>query len=286
MVRGLDKFRGHFAGFAEHYVLIGGAASDLVMNEAGVEFRATKDLDIVLCVETLDTAFAEAFWDFVRAGVYQNQQRSTGKKIFYRFDHPADQSYPFMLELFSRSPDAMVLGDDSHLTPIPITEDVSSLSAILLNEDYYRFIHQHKIVIEGVPVVSQECLIPLKAKAWLDLNAHREAGEQVDSKVVKKHKNDVFRLFQILSPERRVKLPASVSQDMQRFLGAISEERGLSLKSFGLEGLGVLDVVDTLRRMRLVNHTCTKSRVMLTERSTVADDQCYRVVSPVHRART
>ena len=53
MVRGLDKFREHFAGFGDRYVLIG-AASYLVMNEAGVEFRATKDLDIVLCTESLD----------------------------------------------------------------------------------------------------------------------------------------------------------------------------------------------------------------------------------------
>lgn len=45
MIRGLDLFREHFADFTEHYVLIGGSASELVMNEAGVDFRATKDLN-------------------------------------------------------------------------------------------------------------------------------------------------------------------------------------------------------------------------------------------------
>jgi hypothetical protein len=133
MIHGLDKFREHFAGFGDRYVLIGGAAADLVMDEAGVAFRATKDFDIVLCVEALDASFAKAFWAFVEAGGYQNQQRSTGKKIFYRFNAPKDEAYPFMLELFSRAPDTLVLGDDSHLTPIPIDEDVSSLSAILLD---------------------------------------------------------------------------------------------------------------------------------------------------------
>jgi hypothetical protein len=249
MVRGLDKFREHFSGFADHYVLIGGVASDLVMDEAGVTFRATKDLDIVLCIEVLDASFAEAFWAFVEAGGYQNRQRSTGKKVFYRFNEPEDKNYPFMLELFSRTPDMLVLGGGSHLTPIPIDEDVSSLSAILLDDDYYQFLHQHKIEIENIPVVTQACLIPLKAKAWLDLTERQEAGEKVDSKDVKKHKNDVFRLFQIISPELRIELPDSISQDMVRFLCAIAEDQGLSLKPFGLGGLSVSEVVTTLRKI-------------------------------------
>lgn len=57
MIHGLDKFREHFAGFADRYVLIGGAAADLVMGEAGIDFRATKDFDIVLSIEVLDTSF-------------------------------------------------------------------------------------------------------------------------------------------------------------------------------------------------------------------------------------
>jgi hypothetical protein len=80
---GLDKFRAHFAQFADQYVLIGGTATMLVLEEQELEARATKDLDIVLCVEALTPAFVRAFWDFVRAGDYQYQQQSTGKKVFY-----------------------------------------------------------------------------------------------------------------------------------------------------------------------------------------------------------
>ena len=96
MIKGLDKFREHFADFSGHYVLIGGAASDVVMDNAGVDFRATKDLDIVLCVEALDAEFAKAFWEFVKKGGYQNQQRSTDKKIFYRFNEPKEKNFPYM----------------------------------------------------------------------------------------------------------------------------------------------------------------------------------------------
>ncbi len=57
MVKGLELFREHFREYTDRYVLIGGAACDLAMGEAGLDFRATKDLDIVLCVEALDKTF-------------------------------------------------------------------------------------------------------------------------------------------------------------------------------------------------------------------------------------
>ena len=78
MIRGMNKFQEHFAGFGDQYVLIGGAASDLVMEDAGATFRATKDLDIVLCLEALNQEFAEAFWEFINAGGYQNQGDAEG----------------------------------------------------------------------------------------------------------------------------------------------------------------------------------------------------------------
>lgn len=44
-----------------------------------------------------------------------------------------------------------------------------------------------------------DCLIPFKAKAWLDLKERKLNGEQVDSKNIKKHKNDVCRLAQLIT---------------------------------------------------------------------------------------
>ena len=90
MVKGLDVFREHFKGFEDRYVLIGGTASSIVMEEAGADFRATKDLDIVLSVESLDSDFAHQFWKFIENGQYSNRQKSTGKKLFYRFHSPAE----------------------------------------------------------------------------------------------------------------------------------------------------------------------------------------------------
>ena len=44
MVKGLDTFQKYFADFEEQYVLIGGAACDILFESNEVNFRATRDL--------------------------------------------------------------------------------------------------------------------------------------------------------------------------------------------------------------------------------------------------
>jgi len=248
MVKGLDLFREHFREYADRYVLIGGAACDLALGEAGLDFRATKDLDIVLCVEALDKVFVEAFWTFVRDGKYQLQEKSTGKKQYYRFQKPDTEGYPFMLELFSRVPDALSLADDSHLTPIPTDDDVSSLSAILLSDDYYSFLHTGKKELDGLSFVGPEHLVPLKARAWLDLSERRSQGKTVDSKSIKKHKNDVFRLYQILSPDFDGEVPDSVKDHLREFFSRMEMEE-IDFKSLGLGETDLKSVLAGIRRI-------------------------------------
>jgi len=228
-------------------VLIGGTACSLAMEEVGLEFRATKDLDIVLCVEALDGDFVGAFWEFIRKGKYKIQEKSTGKKQFYRFKNPEDDSYPVMIELFSRVPDALTISGGSHLTPIPMDEEVSSLSAILLDNDYYKFIHDGKQEIDGLPVVGPTYLIPLKAKAWLDLTKRREAGEPIDQKDINKHKNDVFRLYRIIDPKLTISLPGSIEGNLRHFLNKMEEGESVDLKNLGLRSTTLDEVLGILR---------------------------------------
>lgn len=243
---GLDKLQQHFAAFADQYVLIGGVATLLALDAQGLPARATKDLDIVLCMEVLNPAFVKAFWAFVTEGGYQIQQRSSGKKVFYRFSKPATPGYPAMLEIFSRQPDGVTLGEDAVLTPIPVDEDVSSLSAILLDDDYYAFLHDNKRELAGVQVVNEYCLIPLKARAWLDLSQRKAAGEAVDQKDITKHRSDVLRLYQLLDPERRLVLPPAIAADMAAFLDMLGSEDDQLLKSAGIKRLSLAQVVETL----------------------------------------
>ena len=102
-MKGIDKFRERFAGREGEYVLIGGGACDLLFGEVGQDFRATKDLDLVLLVEALTPEFGRVFWDFVREGGYENRQKSSGKPQFYRFSKPKDPAFPAMLEPYLAS---------------------------------------------------------------------------------------------------------------------------------------------------------------------------------------
>lgn len=55
MVRGFESFREWFRGYEEQYAIIGGTACDLLMMDEGLDFRATKDIDLVLIIEALNT---------------------------------------------------------------------------------------------------------------------------------------------------------------------------------------------------------------------------------------
>lgn len=248
MVRGLDLFREHFRRYSDRYILIGGTACDLAMSEFGETFRATKDLDIVLCLEALDAAFVKSFWEFVRSGGYNRREKAIGQRRFYRFQKPSKENYPAMLELFSRKPDILSLDEDAELTPIPVDEEVSSLSAILLDRGYYDWLCSGARERDGLRFVGPEHLIPLKARAWMDLSRRQAQGELVDERNIKKHKNDVFRLYRVVSPEFSSEIPDRVREDMLTFIARLEGEH-IDLEALGLGNSTREDIVAALGRM-------------------------------------
>lgn len=249
MVRGLEQFRKHFANYSDRYVLIGGTACSLIMEDIGLNFRATKDLDIVLHIEALDRDFVTAFWNFIEEGGYLNRQQSTGKDIFYRFTSPTEGDFPVMLELFSRVPDIVTLSAGNHLTPIPTDEAARSLSAILLDDDYYHFIHSGTLEMDGLSVVNVSRLIPLKARAWIDLSHRKQEGARIDEKDIRKHRNDVIRLYQLLSPADRISTPQSIKSDLTSFLDHLQNDKSIDLKSLGLRHTRFEELINNLKQI-------------------------------------
>lgn len=169
MVHGLEKFKEYFGDHTNQYVFIGGTACDILMDELGVPFRATKDLDIVLIIEALDTSFGEMFWKFIEDGGYEHREKSSGENQFYRFTEPTRSDYPKIIELFSRKPGNLHLKFNTGLTPIHIDDSIISLSAILLNDVYYETLMRGKRTIDGYSVIEIETVILFKIKAWLDM---------------------------------------------------------------------------------------------------------------------
>ena len=52
MIRGLDHFERYFKRHSENFILIGGVASFLLLDEAGAaRARPTKDLDVVIIMK-------------------------------------------------------------------------------------------------------------------------------------------------------------------------------------------------------------------------------------------
>lgn len=162
-----------------------------------------------------------------------------------------------MIEVFSRNPDIVSVPKDQHLIPISADEEISSLSAILLDDDYYGFILDSKQEIGNIPCIPPTSIIPLKAKAYLDLSNRKRAGVIIDEADIKKHRNDVFRLSGILTEDTNIVLKNSIKKDFQAFLNEMSElspeeeksvGKAISNKSFKLSG--ELKVLKTFFNMR------------------------------------
>lgn len=138
MVRGFDSFRERFRGYEDCYTIIGGTACDILMSEVGLDFRATKDIDMILLIEERFAEFAAVFWGYIRDGGYKCGWKNSDVPHFYRFTEPQAAGYPAMIELFSRRPEFQARHPEIHLTPLPVSDDISSLSAIMLDDNYYQ----------------------------------------------------------------------------------------------------------------------------------------------------
>jgi len=246
VVVGLERFRAHFSAFSDRFVLIGGAAVDLLMDEAGIGFRATRDLDVVLLVESLDAEFGGAFWEFIRAGGYEHRHRSTGRPCFWRFHSPTRNDYPYMIELFARRDEFVDPPPETVIGRLSVADEASSLSAIMLDDDYYEFVRSGVQTTDGVPLLGATHLIPLKARAWIDLTDRRARGERVQSGEVAKHRADVVRLYQLLVPTERVALPARIAEDLAVFLERAFVD-GYDPARVGVRRTSIDDVIATLR---------------------------------------
>lgn len=224
MVRGIEIFKHYFEAHPENYVIIGGTACDILMEEAGFTPRATKDIDLILIVEALTTEFVEKFWDFVKDGAYERQEKSTDERKYYRFMKPENKDFPFQIELFSRTPDNVELQEPAHLTPIPVDDDLSSLSAILMSDDYYNYMRENCVQEDGLQLANLDALICLKSKAFLEISERIANGGNEDAKHLKKHKNDVFKLAAMLPGNSEFELPEGIKHDLNDFLVVITEQ--------------------------------------------------------------
>lgn len=213
--------------------------------------RATKDLDLVLVVEALTPDFGLRLWDFIKAANYghRSQGGNEFKHEYYRFTNPQDKTYPKQIELFARYTGILNLPPDAHIEPISVGEDLSSLSVILMDDNYYAFTIEHSRNIDDIHVASPEALICLKAKAYTEMLDRKAEGKLVDSRDIEKHKKDIFRLIAMLPQYSHFTLPEKMKNDMNDFYQRVGELSNPDFfKNAGLRGLNaerLLELINT-----------------------------------------
>jgi hypothetical protein len=221
LVYGLENFKEWMSAFSDSYVLIGGSACNIPFNQNGEDFRLTKDLDIVVLTDKADKQFATAFWSFIKNGGYKCGGRNDTAMKYYRFTLPEEQvgrGFPEVIELFARHPDFELRNKESEIAPLPFDDDVSDLSAIILDGEYYDFLCSGVVMVNNIPIVDTLHIIPLKMRAHIDLNNRHSSGARLNDRDLKKHRNDVIRLSELLAPNDRIALNGQMIEDTSRFL--------------------------------------------------------------------
>lgn len=215
-VHGLKHFTNFFAQLSEHYVIIGGIATNFFLFANDLITRRTKDIDLVVLANP-NQLFADRLRDYVTQGRYQIEADSAGKKRNYRFRNPGDAVYPKQIEVFSTAPLELELHAGQRIVPFVTSPGLESLSAILMDTDYFALVKSTNTIQEGVPLLSSNGLIPLKVRAFIDLDSRRKQGERIDQSDIKKHRNDIIRLTQTLDLGV-FKIPESIKRDLRSFL--------------------------------------------------------------------
>lgn len=106
----------------------------------------------------------------------------------------------------------------STIIPIPVGNDISSLSGILLDESYYFFIRSLRRTVDGLCVLSTEALLLLKARAWKDFTDRKARGEFVKDKDLRKHRLDIIRLLATIPEAMQITISKPLHDDFVNFL--------------------------------------------------------------------
>ncbi len=216
MVSGLETFKKWFEGYSTRYVIIGGTACNLIFAQYGAPERATHDIDMIVVAEAFDRDFYERFVEFVRAGGYQHRNKAE-KYELYRFESPQDSSFPPKIELLSKRPENLA-GIETELGRFKTVDASGSLSAILLDDDYYDLLAGGIEMIDGFPVLSLEYLPVFKIHAWANLSNDKASGKTVHSDEINKHRRDVLRLCALFEPGAHVELSEPIKAEIERFV--------------------------------------------------------------------
>ncbi len=229
-VRGLEHFSKFFTGFEDHYVIIGGTAASVLMEEGALDYRGTKDIDLVILSDPSQEIAARII-EYVGLGQYEIKQSSEGKPKYYRFTEPRSDEFPFMLEIFARNAAGLDLEAGQRIVPV-LSDSADRLSAILLDDEYFDLIKANAIQSSsGYRIINHMGNICMKARAFKELTERKAAGERGDKKEIDKHRNDILKLALHLTTQDNFPLGGRPEVDLKFALTEIRQLPEQQVKS-------------------------------------------------------
>jgi hypothetical protein len=200
MAEHFKNFFDFFKDYEDRYVIIGGQAASILLEDGGTDPRATRDLDIIVIFERADQPFLNRLKQFLSENHYTLDGRKDEEdKHYYRFKTDKGRDVPEIIELFSKLPVDFPLQGPINVI-MPLDDENDSLSAITLDSDYYQLLKNGVTIFKplNAPVLKPEYLILFKVKAQLDITRRLNAHKQVNRADKNKHKTDIYRLLTIL----------------------------------------------------------------------------------------
>lgn len=226
MIAGFDKFEESFTPYRDSFILIGGTAVQMVLGQydspKGVANRArvTHDIDLLIVTDHLTDSFKLAFHRFIAAGEYECYFAKE-RPHYYRFLNPKNPVYPAKIELLSHS---LLDIPGIRYTPLVLDRD-ESMSAMVMDENLYQFALTHCEVRHGFNCLKPEALMVFKIAAYLNLmKEFAESGDPRRHNDALKHRNDVFRVLEHISPTTRSELPEAIVPRVRDFLAHFSPQ--------------------------------------------------------------
>lgn len=234
MLHSLQNFAREFEPYQGEYVVIGGAACHLWLAEEQTHFRNTRDVDMVLLLQSRSMPFIKAFLDFAARVGYQADSRlqpgGDTKRRLYRFRLADNSDFPEMIEVLGPDNEAIRHTFEQRSIPVKVADEYSGLSCMLLDDAYYGLLKGSCTTVQGIPVVSREGLIALKIKAFLNIQglhgngAVPPHGSDASMENARKHRKDVIALL-YLSRLRATPVGPGIREDIVQFANQLLHEQ-------------------------------------------------------------
>lgn len=246
---GLSHFQEYCKDFDEHYVVVGGFATVMLLDEELGEGhgKATFDIDLVLLTNN-SLELSQRIKQYITDGKYDIQVGEKDQYKYYRFNNPKEENFAKEIELFASNENKLKLDEGQRILPIDPKEGLYSLSAIMLDPEYFEMIKSNINRSGAAPCTNTQATIMLKMSAFYDLRKRED-------KKWKKHRRDILKLSLLLTGEEEIKLTGRMKEDFNSFIQHIEEELDQKgINSFA-DGLPIYkeQVIEVLEKV-FINH--------------------------------